>query len=228
MPGMDDREYLPLSYLSQIGYCPRRAGLLLNERLWAESADTAKGRAEHARVHTQRIERRGESLKLYEYTVFSDRLSVLGKCDCVEAVRDDAGCRIPAADFPVSLYPVEYKHGSVREEEEYQVQLCAQAMCLEEMFHTAIPQGALFFISAHRRLPVLFDAALRRRTEQLAQELADIRRRLTVPPAQYSAKCRRCSLRELCMPRVRHSAAAYLLRLGEEARGAIGDEEERE
>ena len=75
---------------------------------------------------------------------------------------------------------------------------------------------------------MLFDAALRRRTEQLAQELADIRRRLTVPPAQYSAKCRRCSLRELCMPRVRHSAAAYLLRLGEEARGAIGDEEERE
>ncbi|MDQ9833715.1 hypothetical protein RFY41_11870, partial [Acinetobacter soli] len=77
---LNDPEYLPLSYLSQMGYCPRRVGLLLNERIWMESADTAKGRKEHESVHTQRIEHRGNEIKLFEYTVFSDVLGVSGKC----------------------------------------------------------------------------------------------------------------------------------------------------
>lgn len=223
---MDEREYLPLSWLSQISYCPRRAGLLLNERLWAESADTAKGRAEHARVHTQRVEKRGELVNLYEFTVFSDSLLLLGKCDCVEAHRDSFGCRIPAVDFPVRLYPIEYKHGTLREEEEYQIQLCAQAMCLEEMFHTVIPEGALFFISSHRRMTVPLDAALRTRTQMLAKELHQLRDALSVPAARYSAKCRRCSLRELCMPKAGASAESYLLRLQKEAVGSIKEDAE--
>ena len=222
---MDEQEYLPLSWLSQVCYCPRRAALLLNERLWEESVDTAKGRSEHQRVHTQRVEKRGDYLKLYEFTVFSDRLSLLGKCDCIEAVRDENGCHIPAADFPVRLYPVEYKHGTVRQEEEYQIQLCAQAMCLEEMFHTTIPEGALFFISSHRRVPVPLDEALRMRTEAMAAALWDIRHRLTVPAAQYSAKCRRCSLRELCMPKRKLSAKNYLLQLQTEALGDVPEGE---
>ena len=222
---MDEQEYLPLSWLSQVCYCPRRAALLLNERLWEESSDTAKGRSEHQRVHTQRVEKRGDYLKLYEFTVFSDRLSLLGKCDCIEAVRDENGCHIPAADFPVQLYPVEYKHGTVRQEEEYQIQLCAQAMCLEEMFHTTIPEGALFFISSHRRVPVPLDEALRMRTEAMAAALWDIRHRLTVPAAQYSAKCRRFSLRELCMPKGKRSAQNYLLQLQTEALGDVPEGE---
>lgn len=221
---MDEPEYLPLSWLSQIAYCPRRAGLLLNERLWAENSDTAKGRADHQRVHTKRVEKRGDVVKLYEFTVFSDRLSLLGKCDCIEAYRDEAGCCIPAVDFPVNLYPVEYKHGSVREEEEYQIQLCAQAMCLEEMFHTSIPEGALFFISSHRRAVVALDADLRARTEMLARSLHDIRDQLCVPKAVYSSKCIRCSLRELCMPKVKMSADSYLHRLRDEALGTIEEE----
>ena len=223
---MDEREYLPLSWLSQIAYCPRRAGLLLNERLWAENADTAKGRAEHMRVHTQRVEKRGKLVNLYEFTVFSDSLLLLGKCDCIEARMDASGCHIPAVEFPVKLYPVEYKHGTLREEEEYQIQLCAQAMCLEEMFHTDIPEGALFFVSSHRRMTVLLDAALRERTQMLAKELHRLRDDLSVPAAQYSEKCRRCSLRELCMPKVRPSAEGYLLCLRKEAVGAIEEDPE--
>ena len=223
---MDDQEYLPLSWLSQICYCPRRAALLLNERLWEESADTANGRSEHQQVHARRVEKRGDFLKLYEFTVFSDQLSLLGKCDCIEAVRDENGCHIPAANFPVRLYPVEYKHGSVRQEEEYQIQLCAQAMCLEEMFHTSIPEGALFFITSHRRVPVTLDESMRKRTEEMARALWDIRHRLTVPTAQYSAKCRRCSLRELCMPRGKTSAKKYLFQLENEALGNIPEGEE--
>lgn len=222
---MDEQEYLPLSWLSQMCYCPRRAGLLLNERQWAESGDTAKGRAEHERVHTQRIEKRGESVKLYEYTVFSDRHFLLGKCDCIEASYAEDGCIIPAVSFPVKLYPVEYKHGTLREEDSYQIQLCAQAMCLEEMFHTSIPKAALFFTSSHRRQEIVLDDALRKRTESLAGELHRIRRALSVPQVAYSAKCKRCSLKELCMPKVRKSSETYLNRLCSEAAGNIGEED---
>ena len=214
---MDEEEYLPLSWLSQATYCLRRAALLLNERLWMENADTAKGRDEHRRAHERRIERRGDQLKLFEYDVYSEQLRIWGKCDCVEAQRCEPGCRIPAADFPVCLYPVEYKHGSVREEPEYNIQLCARAMCLEEMYHTHIPSGAIFFITAHRRLEVAFTSELRAKTKTAANALWEIRRTLKVPAAEYGRKCQRCSLKDLCMPKTASSAKAYCQTLAREA-----------
>ena len=214
---MDEEEYLPLSWLSQATYCLRRAALLLNERLWMENADTAKGRDEHRRAHERRIERRGDQLKLFEYDVYSEQLRIWGKCECVEAQRCEPGCRIPAADFPVCLYPVEYKHGSVREEPEYNIQLCAQAMCLEEMYHTHIPSGAIFFITAHRRLEVAFTSELRAKTKTAANALWEIRRTLKVPAAEYGRKCQRCSLKDLCMPKTASSAKAYCQTLAREA-----------
>ena len=214
---MDDRDYLPLSWLSQVDYCPRRAALLLNERIWVENADTAKGRSEHSRVHDARVERRGDQLKLYEYTVFSDAMQVWGKCDCIEAHRWEQGCKIKAADFLVSLYPIEYKHGSVREERSYMIQLCAQAMCLEEMFSTEVPRGALFFISAHRRMEVEFTAQLRADVNKRAEALRKLWAEQSIPPAEYSAKCRRCSIQEYCMPKVKTSAGEYCRRLLKEA-----------
>lgn len=214
---MDEEEYLPLSWLSQATYCLRRAALLLNERLWMENADTAKGRDEHRRAHERRIERRGDQIKLFEYDVYSEQLRIWGKCDCVEAQRCEPGCRIPAADFPVCLYPVEYKHGSVREEPEYNIQLCAQAMCLEEMYHTHIPSGAIFFITAHRRLEVAFTSELRAKTKTAANALWEIRRTLKVPAAEYGRKCQRCSLKDLCMPKTASSAKAYCQTLAREA-----------
>ena len=214
---MDEEEYLPLSWLSQATYCLRRAALLLNERLWMENADTAKGRDEHRRAHERRIERRGDQLKLFEYDVYSAQLRIWGKCDCVEAQRCEPGCRIPAADFPVCLYPVEYKHGSVREEPEYNIQLCAQAMCLEEMYHTHIPSGAIFFITALRRLEVAFTSELRAKTKTAANALWEIRRTLKVPAAEYGRKCQRCSLKDLCMPKTASSAKAYCQTLAREA-----------
>ena len=217
---LNDPEYLPLSYLSQMGYCPRRVGLLLNEQIWLESADTAKGRREHENVHTQRIERRGSEIKLFEYAVFSDALRISGKCDLVEARKDSSGCRIPAAEFPVRLYPVEYKHGKLRDEQEYNIQLCAQAMCLEEMYHTAIPEGAIFYLSSHRRQIVPLDESLRCLVRETAEKLHRIRDTLSIPTAGYSEKCRRCSLLEYCMPGVSRSARAYCEQLAQEAKEA--------
>lgn len=217
----NDKELLPLSWLSQANYCLRRAALLLNERVWVENSDTAKGRAEHERVHSQGVERRGRTVKLYEHEVVSQILGVSGKCDCVEATESPSGCIIPAADFPVVLYPIEYKHGRVREEEEYKIQLCAEAMCLEEMYHTHIAEAALFFISSHRRLAVEMTDELRQKVILTAEALRKVREQFTIPRAEYSKKCERCSLKEYCMPKAKNTSASYCERVRKEATGEL-------
>lgn len=214
---MDDWEAIPLSRLAHAGYCLRRAALLTNEQLWKENADTAKGREAHKRVHTSRIERRGDHLQLFEYDVFSRELNVGGKCDCIEAERDESGCLIPAVDFRVRLYPVEYKNGRLRDEAEYALQLCAQAMCLEEMYQATIPEGAIFYISSHRRMAVPFTDALREQVRGTIRQLEDIRRNYRIPPADPGPKCKRCSLRELCLPDAGCSAKSYCGKLANEA-----------
>ena len=214
---VDEWEPIPISRLSHAAYCLRRAALLTNEQLWAENADTAKGRAEHARTHTARIERRGSQLLLYETSVRSELLNLSGKCDCIEAAACPEGCHIPAADFPVSLYPVEYKHGKLRSEEEYNMQLCAQAMCLEEMYNTKIPEGAIFYISSHRRQTVALDEALRQKVLRTIEALEQMRREFRTPPAEAGAKCKRCAMREVCMPDLPSSAEGYCRRLEKEA-----------
>ena len=214
---MDDWEAIPLSRLAHAGYCLRRAALLTNEQLWKENSDTAKGREAHKRVHTSRIERRGDHLQLFEYDVFSKELNIGGKCDCIEAVRDDSGCMIPAAEFPVRLYPVEYKNGKLRDEEEYELQLCAQAMCLEEMYHTTIHEGAIFYISSHRRKSVEFTDHLQEQVRETVRQLENIRRNYLIPQAVSGPKCKRCSLRELCLPDAVQSAQRYCDKLAKEA-----------
>ena len=220
---MDDWEPIPLSRLSHAGFCLRRTALLTNEQVWSENADTAKGRSEHERVHTQRIERRGDSAKLYEVPVYSHTLGVAGKCDCIEAESDAHGCRIPALEFPVRLYPVEYKHGKLRVEQEYEIQLCAQAMCLEEMFQTRIPEGAIYYITSHRRYSVPLTEELRKLVKQTIREIEVVRRSCSIPPAEPGAKCRACSLREHCQPGVQSSALDYCMQLRKEALKEVKD-----
>lgn len=214
-----EQELFPLSWVAQFGYCPRRCALLGLEQLWAENAETASGSSQHARVHTARQERRGENLFLYETDVFSNVLGVSGKCDCIEAYADPDGVPLPYAQGTFRLYPIEYKHGVVREEEEYHIQLCAQAMCLEERFSCTIPEGAIFYINAHRRFPVALTAALREKTVEVAKSIRTMLQTQKLPQAQYSAKCKKCSMQEMCMPKLRHSAGEYcgeLWRLMEE------------
>ena len=199
---MHDWEPIPLSRLAHAGYCLRRAALLTNEQLWKENADTAKGREAHKRVHTSRIERRGDTLQLFEYDVFSRELNIGGKCDCIEAERDEAGCLIPAAEFPVRLYPVEYKNGKLRDEEEYELQLCAQAMCLEEMLLCNIPEGSLFYGETRRREVVPLDAALRAEVTQMLDQMQKYYNAHHTPKARQTKGCNACSLRNICLPKL--------------------------
>lgn len=213
----ESRELFPLSWLSQYGYCKRRCSLLALEQIWQENEYTAAGRMQHKRVHTRRTEQRGDSIYIFEMPVFSHALGVSGFCDCVEAHPSPSGVAIPYGKGKYTFYPVEYKHGVVRDEEEYHLQLCAQAICLEERFGVAIPVGAIFFIDAHRRDEVLFVQELREQTWKMAKEVSDMIEIQKLIPAVYSAKCKKCSLREACQPRIRHSAQSYSESLWEEA-----------
>ena len=115
----ESKELFPLSWLSQYGYCKRRCSLLALEQIWQENEYTAAGRIQHKRVHTARMEQRGDMLHIFEMPVFSRRLGVSGFCDCVEAHSSPSGVTIPYGEGRYIFFPVEYKHGVVRDEEEY-------------------------------------------------------------------------------------------------------------
>ncbi|MEA5012889.1 MAG: CRISPR-associated protein Cas4 [Angelakisella sp.] len=215
----NDQDFFALSLISQYGYCPRRAGLIFNEQVWQENAETAAGRAQHQNVHDCRVEKRGSLVKLYEHQVYSKTLKLIGKCDCIEATEQHDGCLIPFLEKYYHLYPIEYKHGVVRQEREYELQLCAQAMCLEEMYHTQIFEGAIFYIDAHRRVPVMLDNTLRQEVQETADAIGAMLRNYLVPKANYSPKCQKCSMYDYCMPKTSITAKGYYNKLVNEASG---------
>ena len=214
---MEDDKLIPLSYVSQYCYCKRRVGLLMLEQQWSDSTDTVKGSAEHRHVHTADAARQHDTVILTDLAVVSHEMDLFGRCDVVEARLCADGVILPLVEGKrCSLYPIEYKHGKLRTEHEYELQLCAQAMCLEEMFQCKIPAGALFFISSHRRKEILFDEQMREQVRETATALAAMLQTGQVPPPENSAKCIRCSLKEICQPEISTSASAYLKQLQHE------------
>jgi len=212
-----DNELLPISALQHYTFCPRRAALVFLERQWADNRYTAEGRRLHTRVHdvTQAQSRPGVRITR-GLEVCSYRLGLAGKCDVVEFHENPSGrlCR------PVI---VEYKRGRPREvlDLPFRVQTCAQAMCLEEMMNVKVEAGYLFFGKTRHRVAVLFDQQLRRCVETAAEALHHIMRSGETPTAKYQPRCRRCSLLELCMPKLarpRATAARYLARIVHENR----------
>lgn len=216
---MDEEELIPLSYLAQYYYCARRAALMLVEQEWADNIHTAEGTLLHQRVDSGLTESRGDVLTLRSLWLRSLELGLSGKSDCVEATADPAGIVLPGTTGWWRLRPVEYKHGERRDELEYEVQLCAQAMCLEEMLGAHITEGDLFYAADHRRVTVQFDTGLRKQVKDGAAALHALLRAGRLPPARWTARCRGCSLVEICAPRIKHSATAYLEELAASARG---------
>ena len=189
-------DYLPLSGLRQLLYCPRCCALIHVEGQWQESGLTASGRLSHARVdsgehtatHGSRVER-GLALR-------SDRLRLVGKADVVELLDD--------ISWPtgVRAFPVEYKSGRRGPWAHHDVQLCAQAIALEEMLGVPVPCGAIFYGASRRRRDVAFDEELRDLTTLTARRFHDLVAHRTTPRAEPGPRCRDCSLRELCLPEV--------------------------
>ncbi|WP_240757119.1 CRISPR-associated protein Cas4 [Roseicella aquatilis] len=187
-PGTEDR-LIPLSALQHHLFCPRQCALIHVEGLWAEDAATAEGRLLHEKVDAGRPERRPGLHVARGLALRSLALGVAGRADAVEFRGE-----------PPNPYPVEYKRGRPKAHRADEVQLCAQAICLEEMFGTPVPEGALFYGTTRRRVAVSFDAELRALTARVAQEArANILSGRTPPPV-HGPGCERCSLRDLCQP----------------------------
>ncbi|API53840.1 CRISPR-associated protein Cas4 [Rhizobium leguminosarum] len=187
-------EPIPLSALQHAVYCLRQAALIHLERVWAENRFTAEGQVLHQVVDKGGARMARGARRVMALPLASKRLNIAGVADHVE-FRPGEGCEV--------AYPVEYKRGKAKLHRADEVQLCAQALCLEEMTGTPVPEGALFYAETKRRVVVPFDAELRRLTEEtiaaLAQVFASGR---TPPPTVKRERCRACSLIELCRPNV--------------------------
>lgn len=190
MPAEEDP--IPLSALQHAVYCLRQAALIHIERLWAENRFTAEGDVLHA-VADKGGSRRARGLRrVMSLPLACRRLNLSGTADVVEFLPG------PAGD---TAFPIEYKRGKPKLHRADEVQLCAQALCLEEMTGCPVLEGALFYAQTRRRVLVPFDAGLRVLTESTIAELAAVfNSRATPSPTPHKSRCRACSLIELCRP----------------------------
>ncbi|MCK9362876.1 MAG: CRISPR-associated protein Cas4 [Syntrophales bacterium] len=182
-----------LSALQHYAFCPRQCALIHIEQIWQENVRTAEGRIMHEHVHEENHAVRGDIRIDYGVSIRSLRVGLIGKADVVEFHRQLEGSWLP--------FPVEYKRGKPKADNSDKVQLCAQAICLEEMLSVAIPAGALFYGQTKRRFDVSFDTALRRETEETARLTRELINSGITPPPVYSKRCENCSLISECLPK---------------------------
>jgi len=194
-------DLLPLSGLQHLAFCERQWGLIHIEQAWSENRLTAEGREMHERAHETGSESRPGVRVARGLRVRSLRLGVSGQADVVEFRAAAAGVRLPGEDGLWRPFPVEYKRGRPKPDHCDLIQLCAQALCLEEMFGGDVPAGAVFYGTPRRRQDVEFSAGLRTETEALAARMQGLYRARVTPRAVYGPKCEKCSLLALCMPK---------------------------
>jgi CRISPR-associated exonuclease Cas4 len=203
-------DLIPLSALQHVVFCERQCALIHVEQVWDENLFTAEGRIMHERVHDRDRESRGDVRIERGLPLRSLKLGLIGKADVIEFHRTEGGKWQP--------FPVEYKRGKPKLDDCDKVQLCAQAMCLEEMLDMDVPCGALYYGRTRHRLEVTFDHALREETEKAAARARELIQDGITPKANYTKKCKSCSLQVHCMPKLlqKRSVEKYLTRMVEE------------
>ncbi|MCU0858909.1 MAG: CRISPR-associated protein Cas4 [Pontiellaceae bacterium] len=211
-----DSDLLPLSALQHYVYCPRQCALIHVEQQWSENRFTAEGRAQHDRVDRPEAETRDGVRTEYAVPLRSLRLGLIGKADSIEfhGIQSNFKSEISNLKSPVRVFPVEHKRGKPKPDHCDWVQLCAQALCLEEMMQIGIPEGAIFYGQPRRRQPVVFTPELRAETEAVAQKLHELILNGKTPPPEYDAKkCSACSLFDICMPQKQQAVFDYINRM---------------
>jgi CRISPR-associated exonuclease Cas4 len=210
MPPFPESDLLPISALQHLIYCPRQCALIHNEQQWAENRLTVEGQQLHDKAHDARKAESRPGVRIARgLRLRSFELGITGQADVVEFHHDEADAERGSASeasgpAPASVLPIEYKRGRPKRHHADEVQLCAQALCLEEMLGLPgpIPAGRLFYGQTRRRQDVPFDPTLRQRTRHTIAQLRELIDSGQTPPARYEPrKCDRCSLIELCMPR---------------------------
>lgn len=208
-----EEDYLQLSGLQHFKFCRRQWALAYIEQQWAENFRTMDGALMHQNAHdTGFRESRGDLFITRGVSVFSPTLGVSGQCDVLEYHRGSSGIPIRGKEGLWQPFPVEYKRGSPRDDTGDTLQLCGQAMCLEEMLCCEIPEGALYYGEIRRRVPVAFTKELREEVRGMLDQMHDLYRRGHTPKVKPTKSCNACSMKELCLPRLMksRSVAAYL------------------
>lgn len=216
-------DLIMISALQHFAFCERQCALIHLEQVWEENRLTAEGKVLHERVDQATTESRGDVRIATSVRIRSLRIGITGVIDLLEFHRLESpvdengttvGATLPRAAGFWRPFPVEYKRGKPKENRADEIQLCAQALALEEMLGVAIQAGALFYGQTRRRLDVCFDGELRSLTEQMAAGVHALLDGGRTPPAVYSPKCKSCSLLETCRPRLpeRRSAKKWIER----------------
>jgi CRISPR-associated exonuclease Cas4 len=185
-----ERDFLPISALQHLVFCERQCALIHLERQWMENRFTAEGGVLHRRAHAGRRDTRPAGRTARAVPLRSAELGLYGVADVVQR---------RAGEPPL---PVEYKRGRPKSHDADRVQLCAQALCLEEMFGVPVPAGEIFYGTTRRRLRVEFDDALRARTRSAVARLRELIVSGRTVPAEPGPKCRHCSLKDICLPKL--------------------------
>ena len=210
---MSERGILMLSGLQHFAYCLRQWALIHVEQQWQENLHTAEGQVFHRRAHDEeQTEVRGDTIIVRGMRVQSERLGISGICDVVEFTRSPDGIALAGREGRYQVHPVEYKKGAPKEHQADELQLCAQAMCLEEMLLCRIDEGSLFYGEPRRRTRVTFSPELRAQAEQMLGEMHQMDERGHTPRVKRHKGCSACSLKEICLPGMDRvpAASAYL------------------
>ena len=208
-----EEDFLQLSGLQHFKFCRRQWALIHVENQWAENYRTTDGAILHENAHNGDFtESRGDILITRDMRIFSRTLGVSGACDVLEFHRGAIGIPLKDRKGLWQPYPVEYKRGRPKESSEDMLQLCGQAMCLEEMLCCEIPCGALYYGELRRRTEVEFTAKLRREVGALLAEMHALYDRGRTPKVKPTKACNACSLKELCLPKLMRgrSVSSYL------------------
>ncbi len=196
-------DYLMLSGIQHFAFCRRQWAMIHIEQQWAENFRTTAGELMHKKAHDAgAVEKRGGLLIIRGLRISSRELGLSGQCDIVEFHQNENGIELFGYDGKWSPIPVEYKHGVPKENNADELQLCAQAICLEGMFQIDIPYGYLYYGENRRRSCVELTDDLRKEVKRSAKEMHDLFQRGYTPNVKPDKKCKACSLENLCIPKL--------------------------
>ncbi len=196
-----DDDLLMLSGIQHIAFCERQWALIHVEQQWVENVKTTEGHHLHERVDDPfESDKRGRVITYRAFPLISRQLGVTGRADVVELISAEEGVRIDGYEGKWLLHPVEYKRGKQKPDERDEVQVCAQAICLEEMFGAKIEKGSLYYAETHRRVIVELTDALREHVFELALRMHKLLDEGITPLPVYKPHCKSCSLIDICLP----------------------------
>ena len=197
-----DEDLLMLSGIQHIAFCERQWALIHVEQQWAENVKTTEGNHMHQRVDDPlESDKRGNLITFRAFPLISRQLGLTGRADVVELIRtSEGGVIIEGYEGKWLIHPVEYKRGKQKPDDCDEVQVCAQAICLEEMFNITIPDGSLFYGETRRRVHVDFTPELRQTVFDLAGRMHELFDQGITPIPVYKSHCKSCSLIDICLP----------------------------